>query len=101
MFGSNRNYEYLPSSRRAKVISVYSHASHFLLDFVYQVSIDNEAAYGLVLQREISLFRDSRDGVDIEIGTVAKSMHWGAIYVAFYPPIYRINSSACYAVSIV
>jgi hypothetical protein len=71
------------------------------LDFVYQVSIDNEAAYGLVLQREISLFRDSRDGVDIEIGAVAKSMHSGAIYVAFYPPTYRINSSACYAVSIV
>lgn len=36
------------------------------------MSIDNEAAYGLVLQREISLFRDSRDGVDIEIGMTVK-----------------------------
>ena len=36
----------------------------------HQVSIDDESAYGLVLQREITLFRDSRDGEDIEIGII-------------------------------
>ena len=34
-----------------------------------KVSIDDDKAYGLVLQREIALFRESRDGVDVEVGT--------------------------------
>jgi hypothetical protein len=75
VFASYRNYENLPSSRRVKFISGTLHSSNFSFDFQCQVSIDNEAAYGLVLQREISLFRDSRDGVDIEIGAAVKSVH--------------------------
>jgi hypothetical protein len=78
VFAFHQNYEYLPSSRRVNFISVILHLSDLLFDFECQVSIDNEAAYGLVLQREISLFRDSRDGVDIEIGAAVKSVHGGA-----------------------
>jgi predicted RNA-binding protein (virulence factor B family) len=34
------------------------------------VSIDGNVATGLILQREIKLFRDSRDGVDVEVGEI-------------------------------
>ena len=46
--------------------------SHFHMNvpcFV-KVSIDDDRAYGLVLQREIALFRESRDGIDVEVGTL-------------------------------
>lgn len=39
------------------------------MSFMMKVSIDDDKAYGLVLQREIALFRESRDGVDVEVGT--------------------------------
>ena len=35
-----------------------------------KVSIDDDRAYGLVLQREIALFRESRDGIDVEVGAL-------------------------------
>ena len=47
--------------------------SHFYMNvpcFV-KVSIDDDRAYGLVLQREIALFRESRDGTDVEVGALS------------------------------
>ena len=32
------------------------------------MSIDDDAAFGLVLQKEIALFRESRDGMDVTVG---------------------------------
>ena len=32
------------------------------------MSIDDDTAFGLVLQKEIALFTESRDGVDVTIG---------------------------------
>ena len=37
------------------------------------MSIDDDAAFGLVLQKEIALFRESRDGMDVTIGNPINS----------------------------
>jgi hypothetical protein len=48
------------------------------------VSIDNNVATGLILQREIKLFRDSRDGVDVEVGEVLEGFVERYIYIYIY-----------------
>ena len=37
------------------------------------MSIDDDAAFGLVLQKEIALFSESRDGMDVTIGNPINS----------------------------
>lgn len=54
------------------------------LSYAVKVSIDDDRAYGLVLQREIALFRESRDGVDVEVGasTALKENYLVMIFVS-------------------
>jgi hypothetical protein len=49
-----------------------------------KVSIDDDKAYGLVLQREIALFRESRDGVDVEVGTSSGPRIFYPVMVSMY-----------------
>ena len=61
--------KYLNSTSGLLLISCLS---HFYVNVPYfvKVSIDDDRAYGLVLQREIALFRESRDGIDVEVGAL-------------------------------
>jgi hypothetical protein len=54
------------------------------MSFVMKVSIDDDKAYGLVLQREIALFRESRDGVDVEVGTSIGPRIYYPVMVSMY-----------------